>query len=95
MRQSRDQVHAASLLAAGGALWPMALCAITDSLRTPYERALAEGICGKGAEAIEFLGHCPSCWGGAATFTAAALVLLYGRTLENLSRRLARRPTAI
>lgn len=77
MRQSREQVDVALALAGAAALWPAALCFVTDALRTPYERALTSAWCGSTPASPEFLEHCAACWGGAATLMIAALLLAY------------------
>jgi hypothetical protein len=77
MRQSREQVYAALVLAGAAALWPALLCSVTDALRTPYERALTSAWCGSTPASVEFLGHCGACWGGAATLAIAALLVAY------------------
>jgi hypothetical protein len=66
-----------ALLAAAVA-WPHFLCALTDALRSPYERALSSAWCGGAASAnVEFFGHCAACWSGAlALALAAALIAL-------------------
>ncbi len=65
-------IGVAALLAAAFA-WPTLLCAITDALRSPYERALSSAWCGGAPQAaFEFLGHCPACWAGALALTLAA-----------------------
>lgn len=89
MRQSRQQVYAASLLAGAAALWPTLLCALADALRTPYQRALADTWCGTGPNAVAFLGHCPACWIGAATLTLAALFVAFAPSRPPAARRRA------
>jgi hypothetical protein len=89
MRQSRNQIYVASVLAGAAALWPTLLCALTDALRTPYERALTDAWCGTGPGAIEFLGHCPACWGGAATLTVAALLVAFAPNRQPWTQRRA------
>lgn len=76
MSLDMKRMGAASLLAGAGALWPNALCAVTDAMLTPYQRALNAAWCGGGQPALEMLGHCPACWAGAAAFLIAAAMML-------------------
>jgi hypothetical protein len=76
MSLDMKRVGAASMLASAGALWPTAFCAVTDAMLTPYQRALSAAWCGAGDPAVEFLGHCPACWAGAAAFLIAAAMML-------------------
>lgn len=56
--------------------WPSLLCALTDALRSPYERALSSAWCGGAASTnVEFLGHCPACWSGALALALAAALI--------------------
>ena len=57
---------------AAAAAWPTALCAITDAMMTPLQRALHTSWCGDAPQALELLGHCPACWSGAAALLLAA-----------------------
>lgn len=76
MNFDMKRMSAASLLAGAGALWPTAFCAAKDAMLTPYQRALNAAWCGAGEPVIQFLGHCPACWAGAAAFVIAAAALL-------------------
>lgn len=59
---------------AAAAAWPAALCALTDAMATPLQRAMQASWCGAGPQAGEFLGHCSACWSGAAMFVLAAVM---------------------
>jgi hypothetical protein len=75
--ENRRAIAVAALLAAALA-WPSVLCALTDTLRSPYERALLSAWCGaEPPRALEFLGHCPACWAGALALAGAAGLLAY------------------
>lgn len=76
MSLDMKRIGAASVLTGAGALWPTAFCAVTDALLTPYQRALSAAWCGAGEPTLEFLGHCPACWAGAAAFLIAAAMML-------------------
>jgi hypothetical protein len=78
MHAQDDRTIAASALAALGLAWPTILCAITDALQTPVQRAMASSWCGGGPQAAEFLGHCAACWIGAGALLAAAAALKLG-----------------
>lgn len=65
-------------LAASGLAWPSIVCAVSDALRTPLERAMLSSWCGSGHHAAEFPGHCAVCWLGAAALIAAALAVQFG-----------------
>jgi hypothetical protein len=71
-----NSVRAASVLAAAGTAWPSGLCFLTDLAASPYERAVSAAWCGAGSPALEFLGHCPACWTGAAAFIFASIMVL-------------------
>lgn len=81
------RVNVASAFAAAAAAWPTALCAITDAMMTPLQRALPTSWCGGAPDALEFLGHCPACWSGAAALLLAAAYTLSAPTLQR--RRVA------
>lgn len=68
----------AAVLASAGAAWPNVLCFLTESLASPYERAIATAWCGGGPQPYELLGHCPACWAGGAVLLAAAAILMHG-----------------
>lgn len=89
MRQSQQKLYAASLLGAAGAAWPASLCALTDAMKTPLERALDAAWCGAAPNAVEFLGHCPACWGGAAAFFVAAALIGFAPRFTPLRPRAA------
>lgn len=78
------RVTTAVASAAGAVIWPAAMCATTEAMRSPVERLLLSSWCGAQPQTAEFLGHCAVCWGGSAAFLAAALVVL------GASRRRAR-----
>lgn len=75
MHQSPPRQSAVLALLAGAAAWPSALCTLTEALKTPLQRAVEASWCGAGPQAVEFLGHCAACWGGAAAFIVAAAFL--------------------
>ncbi len=79
MRLDEKRVTVASILAAAGTVWPAALCAATDALRSPYQRALDAAWCGAGQARFEVLGHCPACWAGAAAFLLGAALMLFSQ----------------
>lgn len=75
-------------LLAAGATWPTLLCAVTDALRSPYERALQLAWCGGAPQAgSEFLGHCVACWSGALAFVLAAVLIALAEPTEAASMR--------
>jgi hypothetical protein len=79
-RVSNSQATAITLWSLG-ALWPSLYGAITEAMRSPLERALYASWCGAAPHvATEFLGHCATCWVGAAAFMiAGALALRFSR----------------
>ena len=81
MRAESTRVNVASAFVGAAAVWPSALCALTEAMATPLQRAMREAVCGAGPQAFEFLGHCPACWSGAAAFLIAAAL-----TMPNLRR---------
>lgn len=78
----RARIYIASAFAAGAAAWPTALCAITDAMMTPLQRALQTSWCGGAPESLEILGHCPACWSGAATLLLAAAFTMSAPILQ-------------
>lgn len=76
MRVDKHRVNAAFAFASAAVLWPSLLCAMTDALATPLQRAMNTAWCGGAAQAATLLGHCPACWAGAAAFMAAAALSL-------------------
>lgn len=72
MRADKVKAYVTAGLVAMAAAWPSILCALIDAFSSPLDRAMRGAICGDGPGAVEFLGHCPACWAGAATFIAAA-----------------------
>jgi hypothetical protein len=76
MHAESIRTNVASAFVAAAAVWPTALCAIADVAMTPLQRALQTSWCGTGPQALEFLGHCPACWSGAAAFLVAATVAI-------------------
>jgi len=74
MRVESLRTHVSSAFVVAAALWPTALCAITDAAATPLQRAMQGAWCGAGPQAFEVLGHCPACWSGAAAFLLAAAI---------------------
>ena len=72
MRVESTRIKVASAFVAASAVWPTTLCAITDAMATPLQRALQMSWCGSAPQSLEFLGHCPACWSGAAAFLLAA-----------------------
>ena len=74
MRFDTLRVHVVLAFAAAAALWPAALCALSDAMATPLQRALSTSWCGAGPQSVEFLGHCPACWAGAVGLLAAAAI---------------------
>lgn len=76
MSLDKYKVAAASALTAAGLAWPTLLCAATDAMLTPYQRALSASWCGQGQATLEILGHCPACWAGTAAFLLAAIAVL-------------------
>ncbi|MDZ4690831.1 hypothetical protein [Terricaulis sp.] len=77
MSDANVRINVASAFVAAAAAWPSALCAITDAMATPLQRALQSAWCGAGPQAPEFLGHCPACWSGTAAFLLAAAFVIY------------------
>lgn len=75
MEDSRKRINGASILLIAGGLWPNVVCLVRDATLSPLDRALASAWCGGGAPFAEFLGHCPVCWGGMASFALAALMI--------------------
>lgn len=63
-------------LVTAGAAWPSLLCAITDAMATPLQRALQTSWCGAGPQAFDLFGHCPACWSGGAAFILAAAMVI-------------------
>ena len=78
------RINLASAFVAAAAAWPTALCAITDAMMTPLQRALQTSWCGAAPDALEILGHCPACWSGAAALLLAALLVACAPTPERL-----------
>ncbi len=78
------RINVASALVAAAAAWPPALCAITNAMMTPLQRALQTSWCGGAPDALETLGHCPACWSGAAALLLAALLAACAPTPERL-----------
>lgn len=76
MRVENIRINVASAFVAAAALWPTTLCAITDALATPLQRALQTSWCGAGPQPLVILLHCPACWSGAATFLLGAVFAL-------------------
>ena len=74
MHTESARINASAAFVAAAAAWPTALCAVTDAMMTPLQRALQTSWCGGAPHALEFLGHCPACWSGAAAFLLAALL---------------------
>lgn len=72
MRAESTRFDVASAFIVAAAAWPPALCAITEAMATPLQRAMRDAWCGAGPQTLEFLGHCPACWSGAAAFLVAA-----------------------
>lgn len=66
---------AATMLALAGAAWPSAHCALAWLTATPLQRLMADAWCGRGPDAVAFLGHTPACWAGAAALMAAAMLV--------------------
>jgi hypothetical protein len=73
MRVESIRTNVAFAFVTAAALWPTALCAVTDALATPLQRALQTSWCGAGPQSFEVLGHCPACWSGAAAFLLGAI----------------------
>jgi len=70
------RMFAAGSLFGAAAAWPAAMGALTYALATPYERALVDTWCGAAPHAANLmLGHCPSCWLGAAMLAGAGLAI--------------------
>lgn len=69
------QMYPTSALGALAAAWPTLLCRGIDALSTPLQRALRDSFCGQNPS-FEILGHCASCWSGAAALSLAALLVL-------------------
>lgn len=65
-----------SALMAAAAMWPVAMCALVDALRSPVERLSLLSWCGVGPSSAETLRHCALCWTGSAVLLAAAVALL-------------------
>lgn len=78
MQETKERTLAAMSLAMSGVAWPSLVCAVTDALQTPLQRALLSSWCGAGPQAAEFLGHCAVCWIGAAALLAAAVAVQFG-----------------
>jgi len=76
MRVESTRTNVASALIAAAAVWPTALCTITDAMASPLQRALQTSWCGAEPQASVLLGHCPACWSGAAAFLLAAILVL-------------------
>jgi hypothetical protein len=76
MRVDKHQVNAAFAFAGAAVLWPSLLCAVTEALATPLQRAMNAAWCGGASQAAALLGHCPACWAGSAAFMAAAVLSL-------------------
>lgn len=74
VESARNSVAFAFVAAA--AAWPTALCAITNAMMTPLQRALQTSWCGGAPHALELLGHCPACWSGATALLLAAAYML-------------------
>lgn len=70
MFTQRARKNAVLALLTAAAAWPAALCALSDAMATPLQRALASSWCGAPPQAL--LGHCAACWSGAAMFALAA-----------------------
>lgn len=75
MRAESIRINVASAFVAAAAVWPPALCVVTEAMATPLQRAMRDAWCGAGPQALEFLGHCPACWSGAAAFLLAAAMV--------------------
>lgn len=69
----RARTNAVLALLSAAAAWPAALCALSDALATPLQRALASSWCGAAPQLM--LGHCAACWSGAAMFVLAAALV--------------------
>ncbi len=76
MRVESTRINVASAFVVAAAAWPTALCAITEAMTTPLQRALQTSWCGGAPQSLELLGHCPACWSGAAAFLLAAAFVL-------------------
>lgn len=76
MRVDKHRVNAAFALAGAAVLWPSLLCAFTDAMATPLQRAMNTAWCGGASQAATLLGHCPACLAGTAAFMAAAALSL-------------------
>ena len=67
---------AAGALLAAAAAWPALFSALSFLVATPYERALRSAWCGGPShDMLVMLGHCPTCWLGAALLTGAAIAM--------------------
>lgn len=64
-------------LLGAGALWPSSYGAVTYAAASPLERALLASWCGAAPHGggLVLLGHCATCWVGAAAFLAAAALV--------------------
>ena len=76
----KQAARAAWVLLAAGAAWPSAYGALTALTLSPLDRALRASWCGAAPHSgYEALGHCPTCWAGAAALFLAATWLLRNR----------------
>ena len=82
MHVESARINVALAFGAAAAVWPTALCALTDAMATPLQRALQTSWCGGVPQAVELLGHCPACWGGAAAFLLAAALTMSAPILQ-------------
>ena len=76
MAVASTRIQMAFALSAAAAVWPSALCAISDAMASPLQRAMAASWCGGAPQQLTLLGHCPACWSGAATFVLGAMLVL-------------------
>ena len=75
--EQKNAAQAGMGLIAAGAAWPTVYGGITYALMSPLERAITDSMCGGAPHAAWlFLGHCPTCWWGAAALFAAGGLLL-------------------
>lgn len=75
-QSSKARRAAAAALLAMAAAWPSFFSALSFLVATPYERALRSAWCGGPShDLFVLLGHCPSCWIGAALLAGAAFAL--------------------
>lgn len=76
MRIESTRINVASAFVGAAAIWPSALCAITEAMATPLQRAMQVASCGDAAQPFLLMGHCPACWSGSAAFLLAATLAL-------------------